>query len=417
MAYKLEHVPSDHVAVLVETMHKWSNSQPDVYIISKEGHKIYTHKLLVSFYSPTLGNILRAGLTNDMPGVSIPASSNSIVNLLKVLATGISISNDKGDLLAVSKAAEAMNIEIENWQIGVKNRGVTKNVKNESKSSLKALKKSIEKKVPYQSLDQGVSENFEEKKYPCADCGKQFGRKDHLNRHALTHSGASYPCDICGSSFKRTDGLKAHLLKVHDTELIEEDVKIKVENESEHSPNELDGEGQQERNLNDNKQIGDQIYGVSSLNEDRQKNGNMTSEPTDSPSCESESKYNCNQCEKVFKNPQHLKRHEAVHSGVKFSCIVCPSSFSRKDKLNAHVRKKHSQLAYEDAVSEEAVINEVNEIISNELPESRERDAIYSSEDITDEALNINETVDHSLESQINEDVIREEESNQDLLA
>jgi len=96
---------------------------------------------------------------------------------------------------------------------------------------------------------------------------------------------------------------------------------------------------------------------------------------------------------------------------------VCPSSFSRKDKLNAHVRKKHSQLAYEDAVSEEAVINEVNEIISNELPESRERDAIYSSEDITDEALNINETVDHSLESQINEDVIREEESNQDLLA
>ena len=44
MAYKLEHVQGDHMAVLMETMHKWSNSQPDMYIISEEGHKIYTHK-------------------------------------------------------------------------------------------------------------------------------------------------------------------------------------------------------------------------------------------------------------------------------------------------------------------------------------------------------------------------------------
>ena len=44
MAYKLEHVPVDHMVVLVETMQKWGNSQPDMYIISEEGHKVYTHK-------------------------------------------------------------------------------------------------------------------------------------------------------------------------------------------------------------------------------------------------------------------------------------------------------------------------------------------------------------------------------------
>ena len=44
MAYKLEHELSDHMGLLVGTMQKWANGQPDVYIISEEGHKIYTQK-------------------------------------------------------------------------------------------------------------------------------------------------------------------------------------------------------------------------------------------------------------------------------------------------------------------------------------------------------------------------------------
>ena len=44
MAYKLEHIMSDHIGVLVGTMQKWGNSQPDVYMISEEGHKIYTQR-------------------------------------------------------------------------------------------------------------------------------------------------------------------------------------------------------------------------------------------------------------------------------------------------------------------------------------------------------------------------------------
>ena len=45
------------------------------------------------------------------------------MNLLKVLATGIAISNKRADLVDVSKTAEAMGIDMENWQIGVKNKG------------------------------------------------------------------------------------------------------------------------------------------------------------------------------------------------------------------------------------------------------------------------------------------------------
>merc|ERR1719186_575879 len=108
--------------LLVGTMQKWANGQSDVYIISEEGHKIFTQKLLISFYSKTLSSFLSScSSDSDIPGVSIPAPSTSIVNLLKVLATGIAITKTKVDLLDVSKTAEAMGIEMENSQIGVKN--------------------------------------------------------------------------------------------------------------------------------------------------------------------------------------------------------------------------------------------------------------------------------------------------------
>ena len=126
-----------------------------------------------------------------MPGISIPESSSSIVNLLKVLATGIAISNIRADLQVVSRTAECMNIQIGNWQIGVKNKGGVKPTKQGKKEDQgRKSKKSDEKKAvpPVKSeLDENIKD--QEKKHSCDECGKQFGRKDHLTRHALIHTG------------------------------------------------------------------------------------------------------------------------------------------------------------------------------------------------------------------------------------
>ena len=314
-----------------------------------------------------------------MPAISIPASSNSIVNLLKVLATGIAISTSKADLLAVSKAAEAISIEMENWQIGVKNRGNVKVSMNENKASKKIAQKSAAKKMSNSSVTQEVLENFDEKKYSCSDCGKHFGRKDHLNRHTLTHSDVVYPCDICGSSFKRKDGLKHHLSKVHDTELNEEDdplqsVKVKEEITGEESLSEGDCEPPREFDDVDEFSEKSEKQQVAEFDapETIEEKGGMIQDDNDSLTYSTESKYKCNQCEKVFKNPQHLRRHEAVHSGIKFSCNVCESSFSRKDKLTAHMRKKHSQVDYDEGMTSKneneqiSVDSEVKEPVSND---------------------------------------------------
>ena len=61
-----------------------------------------------------------------------------------------------------------------------------------------------------------------------------------------------------------------------------------------------------------------------------------------------------------------------IHSGIKFSCSECPKVFSRKDKLNAHMRKKHSQSSPNDAgemlVEELLLVNPIEEgVVEGEL--------------------------------------------------
>ena len=61
-----------------------------------------------------------------------------------------------------------------------------------------------------------------------------------------------------------------------------------------------------------------------------------------------------------------------IHSGIKCSCSECPKVFSRKDKLNAHMRKKHSQSSPNDAedclVEDQLPVDPIEEgVIEGEL--------------------------------------------------
>lgn len=45
----------------------------------------------------------------------------------------------------------------------------------------------------------------------CSTCGREFKRKDHLQKHSIIHSKARpFPCLVCGKSFARKDRLKQH---------------------------------------------------------------------------------------------------------------------------------------------------------------------------------------------------------------
>ena len=52
-----------------------------------------------------------------------------------------------------------------------------------------------------------------------------------------------------------------------------------------------------------------------------------------------ELRYKCAECQKGFKTPSKLKRHQLSHSDVTFYCELCSKQFKRKDSLRKHIEE------------------------------------------------------------------------------
>ena len=52
--------------------------------------------------------------------------------------------------------------------------------------------------------------------YTCAQCGKEFSRRDHLRVHMVTHTKEKpFQCDICLEEFGYESTLKRHISQLH----------------------------------------------------------------------------------------------------------------------------------------------------------------------------------------------------------
>jgi len=242
MAYKLEHSAEEQRKLLSSTLQKWSNCQPDIYLISTEGHKIYTQRALLGLNSKFIDELLtrtpRAEF-GDLPGISVPASSGCLVNLLKILSTGVAIADNKSHLLEAATAAEYIGIRLENCQIGFKKKriGESRETSNDASSKRKIPAAAVPKnakisKVDVDECDSTVKQeakdydeirtNIEEnivnqkaeaiKKYSCEQCEKAFTTKQAKLRHAMIHTDNPTPfaCDQCDKRFDRKYRLDKH---------------------------------------------------------------------------------------------------------------------------------------------------------------------------------------------------------------
>ena len=117
MSYKVEVTAEEHESVLRGTLHDWSRMDPDVHLVSTEGHKIFSHKVLLSFYSSHLQQLLNEPVVmfSSQPAtISVPASAATIAILLKMLVTGKSGTSQREILGEVREAARALGINMKN---------------------------------------------------------------------------------------------------------------------------------------------------------------------------------------------------------------------------------------------------------------------------------------------------------------
>jgi len=231
--------------LLVDTVARWCNSQPDIVLVSLEGHKVYTHRSLVCLYSTMLDSMLSAYPTtgSDLPWLSVPASSASLINLLKLLSCGVSVANSKSHLLEATKAAEVLGICLENCQIGIKKRkGETRRIGEKCKADPEPEIESAVKKAKKENVIVNVnqqqetnndelrevvdesSKEAEEKKRgrkksgekegepTCEECSKKFSSKQSLKRHLVIHTDSVFSCHICWKGGLRADQLEKHKL-------------------------------------------------------------------------------------------------------------------------------------------------------------------------------------------------------------
>ena len=139
-------------------------------------------RFLLNFYC----SWLRLPLDGDTVGVSLPVTTSSISNLLKLLGSGIALSSSREELEDIRTTAEILNISLANCQIGSKK------------------KKSESVKQPKREKTEG--------RFKCELCSYQGRDKYRLTRHRKTHSKLlkSNPSNIGQDSFEGSEALQCH---------------------------------------------------------------------------------------------------------------------------------------------------------------------------------------------------------------
>ncbi|CAH8257898.1 unnamed protein product [Arabidopsis lyrata] len=156
------------------------------------------------------------------------------------------------------------------------------------------------------------------------DCATSYRRKDHLNRHLLTHKGKLFKCpkENCKSEFSVQGNVSRHVKKCHSSGDSDKDTTGKGDSDKENAGNGDSG---------------------------KDNTGNGDSQPSECST--GQKKLVCKEigCGKAFKYPSQLQKHQDSHvklDSVEAFCSEpgCMKYFTNEECLKAHIRSCHQHI-------------------------------------------------------------------------
>ena len=243
--YKLQNTSESHTNYLSTILQTCSLASPDVCLITKEGHTVFTNKVLLVINSNMMAEVMVDNARDEMIRISVPVSSNTLINLIKILSHGITNSDIKFNPMEVLAAAEVLGITILDLHIGKETETDEQEVVD--KKSPHISSKIIENTI-YEDNDNNstgaiiidtkevldalqidevngeklilIPSSFEknenlDRNFPCEICESRFKTQSGLGTHMLTHTGEKpFKCDKCEKSFNQRVNLERHT-KLH----------------------------------------------------------------------------------------------------------------------------------------------------------------------------------------------------------
>ncbi|XP_055685466.1 zinc finger protein OZF-like [Lutzomyia longipalpis] len=183
----------------------------------------------------------------------------------------------------------------------------------------------------------------------CSICGKNFGTRQRLQHHTVTHTGEKkFPCTLCDKTFATSSRLKNHI-RVHTGER-----PYKCEC----------GKSFSQRNVlvcHRRLHTGEKPFQCSICQKAFRQYATLkthmaihTGKPIECPDCKKtfcrisflhvhmrkhtgEKPYACDRCPNRYRQKCHLDQHMDTHDGVKYQCEVCKKEYSKRWSLKIHM--------------------------------------------------------------------------------
>ena len=112
--FRIENHKSECQKQLQQLVKCWTQDKPDLCLLSSDNQRVFTHKRLFSLHSKFLCSLLSDGqqYSSDLSVLSTPCSGASLRCLLRLLNTGVTVSDQREHLKEAGKAAKLLGIMV-----------------------------------------------------------------------------------------------------------------------------------------------------------------------------------------------------------------------------------------------------------------------------------------------------------------